>query len=83
MSDKFDSTLMRNCSHVTFCVNLSDRFVDILRGGDLLLHPGAEDEHVEGGAGLGQPPHIHLCPLVPGGHGGAPDSSRRAEETQP
>ena len=83
MSDKFDSTLMRNCSHVTFCVNLSDRFVDILRGGDLLLHPGAEDEHVEGGARLGESLDIHLRAVVPGGDGGTSDSSSGAEETEP
>ena len=41
----------------------------ILRSGGLLLHRGAEDQHVEGGAGLGQPPHLHLRPLAARGNG--------------
>ena len=54
----------------------------ILRSGGVLLHIGAEDEHVEGGSWLGESLDIHLCPLVSGCHGGTPDSSGGAEEAQ-
>ena len=58
------------------------RSAAVLRSSGLLLHRGAEDQHVEGGSWLGQSTDIHLCPLVSRGHGGAADSPGGAEETQ-
>ena len=62
---------------------VSKHFVDpwrrpaaILRGGCVLLHRGAKDQHVEGGAGLGQPPHLHLRPLAARGKAGSDWSVR-------
>ena len=64
-------------------MNQQLRSAVILWSGGLLLHSGAEDQHVEGGSWLGESLDIHLCPLVSGGDGGAPDSSGGAQETQP
>ena len=64
-------------------MNLVVSFAPVLRSGGRLLHPGAEDQHVEGGAGLGKSLDIHLRPLVSRSDGGAPDCSGGAQETQP
>ena len=49
----------------------------------MLLHHRAEDRDVEGGAGLGLAPHLHLLSLVAGGDGGAADRPGGAQETEP
>ena len=64
-------------------MGLCARLAALLRSGHLLLHPGAEDRHVEGGSWLGRSLDIHLCPLVSLGDGGSPNSSSGAQETQP
>ena len=48
----------------------------------MLRYLGTEDKHVEGGVWLAVPDHLHLCSLLAGGDGGAPDSPGRAEETK-
>ena len=63
-------------------MNRQLRFAVVLWSGGMLRHTGAEDQHVEGDSWLGESLDIHLCPLVSGCHGGAPDSSGGAEETQ-
>ena len=71
------------CFHFkTSFVNHQLRSAAILWSGGMLLHIGAEDEHVESGSWLGESPDIHLCPLVSGCHGGTPDSPGGAEEAQ-
>ena len=57
--------------------------VAVLRGGGVLLHRGAEDQHVEGGAGLGEPPHLHLRALAAGRDGGAADRAGGAQAPEP
>ena len=59
------------------------RSAAVLRSSGVLLHRGAEDQHVEGGSWLGESTDIRLCPLVSRGHGGPPDSSSRAEKNEP
>merc|ERR1711892_677756 len=47
-----------------------------------LCYLGTEDKHVEGGAWLGVPHHLHHGPLLAGGDGGAPDSLGGAQATR-
>ena len=59
------------------------RVIIILWGCNMLLHLGAKDQHVERSSWVGQPPHLHPCPLVTGGHGGAPNCPCGAQEGKP